>query len=93
MNLKHQIDALKNRDFRAEVSRIKSEAEETSYGKRGSVRIDVLENAGNGIVCVYDIKTGHSGLSGRRMAEIAKNAFKHFPNTRRIIVTEIRPNR
>jgi hypothetical protein len=53
----------------------------------------VLENAGNGTACVYDIKTGESGLSPRRMAEIAENTFKHFPNTRRIIVTEVRPSR
>jgi hypothetical protein len=42
---------------------------------------------------VYDIKTGRSGLSPKRMAEIAENAFKHFPGTQRIIVTEIRSSR
>jgi hypothetical protein len=92
-HLKQQIDRLANLHFRAEVSRVKSEEAETRYGRRGSIRIDVLENVGDGTVCVYDIKTGQSGLSPKRMAEIAENAFKHFPGTQRIIVTEIRSRR
>jgi hypothetical protein len=92
-HLKQQIDSLDDPNFRAEVSRLKSERDEVSHGRKGSIRIDVIENAGGGTVCVYDIKTGASGLSPARMAEIAHVAFKHFPNTRRIVVTEIRPRR
>jgi hypothetical protein len=92
-HLKRQIDALADPNFRAEVSHLKSRSEEVRYGTTGSVRIDVLENAGGGTVCVYDIKTGVSGLSTARMGEIARVALKHFPNTRRIIVSEIRPHR
>lgn len=93
LNLKRQIDNLKDPNFRAEVSRVKSEEDETWYGRRGSIRIDVLENVGDGTVCVYDIKTGQSSLNPSRMADIAQNAFKHFPGTQRIVVTEIRRNR
>ena len=92
-NLKRQIDSLKDPNFRAEVSRLKSETEEVRHGRRGSIRVDVLENAGGGTVCVYDIKTGTSGLSPARMAEIVGDTFKHFPNTKRIIISEIRPKR
>jgi hypothetical protein len=92
-HLKLQIDRLANPNFRAEVSRIKIQEVEARYGRQGSVRIDVLENVGDGTVCVYDIKTGQSGLGARRMAEIAQNAFMHFPGTQRIVVTEVRPNR
>ena len=61
------------------------------YGEKGSIRVDVLENRGNGTVCVYDIKTGQSGLSPARMAEIAGTVFRTYAGTKRIIVTEIRP--
>jgi hypothetical protein len=92
-HLKRQIESLHDPNFRAEVSRLKGQENDVRHGKRGSIRIDVIENAGGGTVCVYDIKTGASGLSPARMAEIAHVAFKHFPNTQRIIVTEVRPRR
>jgi hypothetical protein len=75
-------------DFRAEVSAIKSR--EVTYGRSGSVRVDVLERVGNGTVCVYDIKTGDRGLSARRMVEIADNVHSRYLGTRRIIVIETR---
>lgn len=92
-HLKQQIDRLGNPAFRAEVSRLKGQAADVEYGAKGSIRIDVLEYVGGGTVCVYDIKTGESGLSPKRMAEIAKSVFKAYPNTQRIIVTEVRPRR
>jgi len=92
-HLKRQIDNLHDPNFRAEVSRLKGHEDDVRHGTKGSIRIDVIENAGGGTVCVYDIKTGTSGLSPARMAEIAHAAFKHFPNTQGIIVTEVRPRR
>lgn len=89
--LKDQIDALRNPDFRAEVSVLK-DLDET-YGARGSVRIDVFENIRSEIVCIYDIKTGKSGLSARRAAELAAKAFEGLPSARQIIVIETRPTR
>ena len=93
MHLKHQIDNLRNPNFRAEVSLLKGLADDATYGAKGSIRIDVFENVGNGTVCVYDIKTGRSGLSPARMAEIATTVLAAYPGTRRIIVSEIRPLR
>ena len=88
-NLKQQINELHDPDFRAEVSYLKSQEED--YGKKDSIRIDVLENVGDGTVCVYDIKTGRRGLSIPRTNEIATNVFGAFPRTQRIIISEIRP--
>ena len=89
--LKNQIDALRDPDFRAEVSALKDLNE--TYGARGSVRIDVFENIRNEIVCIYDIKTGRSGLTPRRAAELAAKAYKGLPSARHIIVIETRPTR
>lgn len=92
-HLKYQIENLGNPNFRAEASLLKELAADAEYGAKGSIRIDVLENVGNGTVCVYDIKTGRSGLVPARMAEIAKTVLKAFPGTQRIVVSEIRPFR
>ena len=87
--LKSEIRVVGHKNLRSEDSFIKSADE--SYGKRGSIRIDVLENTGNGTVCVYDIKTGRRGLSLPRSKEIASNVQKVYPGTQRIIVIETRP--
>jgi hypothetical protein len=88
-NLKKQIDGLSDPDFRAEISFLKSK--EAKYGAKDSIRIDVLENVGDGTVCLYDIKTGRSGLGPARAVEIAAEVFDAFGTPQRIVVTEIRP--
>lgn len=90
-NLESQIKALDDPNFRAEVSI--SKTREETYGTRGSIRIDVLENVGNGTVCVYDIKTGHSALSAARSAELVGTIFSRYPDTSRVILIEARPRR
>jgi hypothetical protein len=95
VRLKREIDSLGNPNYRAEVSYWKDDPD-ARYGKKGSIRIDVLENAGRGLVCVYDIKTGQSRsnvLDPRRMMEIAKNVLLAYPHVRRIVITEVRPSR
>lgn len=85
----------KDPNYRAEVSYWKM-AEAGVYGRKDSIRIDVLENAGRNVVCVYDIKTGESrrsGLSLGRMREIAKNVLSAYPHVERVIITEVRPRR
>lgn len=79
-------------NFRAELSVIKSR-DAAYYGEKGSKRIDVFENPGRGTVCVYDVKTGLSGLSPARMLELAENVQFYYPGTQRIIVIETRPRR
>jgi hypothetical protein len=85
----------KNPNYRAEVSYWKMREDEV-YGRKDSIRIDVLEDAGRGLVCVYDIKTGQSRRSGLRfgrMREIAENVLEAYPHVERVIITEVRPRR
>jgi hypothetical protein len=56
-------------------------------------RIDVLENPGQGTVCVYDVKTGDTGLKPGRALELATTVSYFYPGTQRIIVTEVRTRR
>jgi hypothetical protein len=85
----------KDPNYRAEVSYWKME-EDGVYGRKDSIRIDVLENAGRRLVCVYDIKTGQSrgsGLTFNRMREIAQNVLSAYPHVERVVITEVRPRR
>lgn len=94
LNLKDQIASLADPDYKAEVSILKGKGFDEQYGQKNSIRIDVLERAKNDTVCVYDIKTGSSGLPLRRSNEIAREVYHAFgPSPRRIIVTEVRPSR
>jgi len=83
-------------DFRAEFSAHKKAVADVNnpparYARRNTVRVDVLENVKDGTVCVYDIKTGERTLLPVRMEEIARSVYRHYPNARRFIVTEVRP--
>lgn len=61
------------------------------YGLTGSLRLDVLEKVGNGVICVYDLKTGKSGLSPARMLEIGQSVHRNFGDVYRIIIIPIQP--
>jgi len=99
--LRDRIRSLRDSDLTAERSFLKnkleteqektSDKQETRYGLIESVRIDVLERTNNGTTCVYDIKTGNSGLSGPRIAEMVKAVHFRFPETRQIVIFETRP--
>ena len=88
--LKEAIRDLADPNLHAEISFLKSAT--VRYGKKGSIRIDVFDNTGGDDTgCVYAIKTGDEGLSGPRFAEIAKAVRARWPETRRIIIIEVRP--
>jgi hypothetical protein len=89
--LEHDVNRLLDKDFRAEVAVSKSELTET--GRIKFIRVDVLENVGNGTVCVYDIKTGDRGLSLPRSMEIAREVYRNYKGIVRIVVIETRPRR
>lgn len=91
-HLKRQIDNLGELNFIAEKSLLKSRRA-ARYGQRGSIRIDVLERVGNGVVCAYDIKTGDAKLTKARVAEIARNVGKNYPEANRIIIIETKPSK
>ena len=90
--LKQKIDNSGDKKLAAEVSFFK-QMTEGSYREKGSIRIDVLEPTDKETVCVYDIKTGRRGLYFPRMTEIASNVLRRYPDTKRIIVTEVRPQK
>ena len=73
--------------LKAEFSLLKKVEEEPL--DFSAIRVDVIENRGEGPICVYDLKTGKRGLSGPRTAEFAIRLLKHG---RPIIVIEVRPN-
>jgi hypothetical protein len=86
----------KDPNFVAEVSMRKSYEDDhdasVPYGTRGSIRIDVLERRSDDVVCVYDLKTGKSGLTVAREVEIVGTVASVYPLARRILITEVRPS-
>jgi hypothetical protein len=87
------------KDLHSEVSYLKTVAEtgdkpdKVNYGTKGSIRVDVLEKTDKGAVCVYDIKTGLSGLYPGRSLEIAAAVHKYHSDAQSILVIEMRPSR
>lgn len=69
----------------------KSGRSRVGYGAPGSIRVDLLEKSYEDKVCVYDIKTGKTGLSAARSNEIAQTVALAYPSASRIIVIETRP--
>jgi hypothetical protein len=61
------------------------------YGLLGSLRLDVLEKVKDGVICVYDLKTGKGGLTPARMLEIGQSVHKNFSNIYRIFIIPIQP--
>lgn len=84
------VKNLANPNFVSEIS-FDAHATETVYGKIGSVRLDLLERSIPGTTCIYDYKTGNAKLTFERARSLATVARKHFPDTVRIIVTQVKP--
>jgi hypothetical protein len=58
----------------------------------GSSFLDVLHDVGNGTICIFDIKTGISGLGSRQINQYwdaPTDAFEGY--ARRIYILEVRP--
>lgn len=89
--------ARKDPDFVAEASILKSREAfgakaRAEYGTKATLRIDVLERLSNNTVCVYDIKTGKSGLSPARIREIAQAVYRRYQDAERFLIIEVRPD-
>lgn len=94
------IKSLNYPNLKSEVSTLKGiwegippVKEEMPLRKKGWIRVDALEYREDGTVCVYDIKTGPTGMNKERRDEIVREVYKAFKNrpVTRIIVTELRP--
>lgn len=86
--IRDEINPLRDPDFFAERSFLKEQ--QARYGDRGSIRIDVFERVRDDTICVYDLKTGTSGLTVPRMTEISTHVLAKFPSVARLVVTEVR---
>src|SRR5262249_13918286 len=92
-NLKRQIGGLNDRAFRAEVSYLKNREE--TYGRKDSIRIDVLEKVGDGTVCVryQDWPAGPKPCANHRnrherIQGLSSNSTHHRQrNTAEIMIT------
>ncbi|TAJ28628.1 hypothetical protein [Bosea sp. (in: a-proteobacteria)] len=96
-HFKDYVEDRKDPYFRAERSFLKEQEEgvaraEVPYGYPRSIRTDAYEYRPDGTLCVYDLKTGRSGLTDRRADMLANAARFGFGFVRRIIVIEVRPS-
>ena len=57
------------------------------YGQAGTSRLDVLEKVSATTYCVYDVKTGTSGLTQKRLLEL----LKKLPKGVLVYIMEVRP--
>ncbi|MBK8455971.1 MAG: hypothetical protein IPL47_01700 [Phyllobacteriaceae bacterium] len=79
LRVKDEIKRRADRSLIAERSFFKERTEgevndDPFYSQLGTVRIDVYENAGDGTICIYDLKTGRAGLDWLRALELTKTA-------------------
>lgn len=59
----------------------------------GAVRFDVLEDAGQGTVCVYDAKTGDTDMRPKQMLRYWQEALDFRPGTSRVYILPLYTNR
>lgn len=57
------------------------------YGEKGASRLDILEKVSSATYCVYDVKTGTSGLSQKRILDI----LEKLPKGVLVYIMEVRP--
>ena len=85
-------------DLHAEVSAYKIAAETDGssvplYGYPRTIRIDAVEYREDGTVCVYDFKTGQSGMTRQRFLELGRAGYVQRSGAARAIVIQVRPTR
>ena len=51
----------------------------------------MLHDVGDGTICIYDIKTGTSGLGSRQIYQYWSEAKQAFVYAQRIYILEVRP--
>jgi hypothetical protein len=83
---------LKKKGFQSEVSVSPAGDAEITYGRPGSIRLDVPEVRGNDLV-IYDFKAGNATLPRKRIEEIKDRAVKIDNNGRpfdKITIIEVK---
>lgn len=85
------VKAKEDPNFVAELS-VEPMGSGRRYGRPGTLRLDLVERTVPGTTCVYDYKTGRAGLDPSRALDLATVAKRHFPDTQRIIIIQVRPS-
>lgn len=80
---------LKQQGFDAEVTVDQDGSLETSYGRPGSIRLDVPEVRGNDLY-IYDFKAGNAKLTRARIRQIKDSARKMTKDFDKIVVIEVK---
>jgi hypothetical protein len=78
--------------FKTNAGFLSGEKLESGLRVAGASFLDVLHDIGNGTICIFDIKTGISGLGSRQINQYwdaAKDAFKGYAQW--IYILEVRP--
>jgi hypothetical protein len=97
--LKDKVDAMRKNvseiygNLSAEISFVDYHEQSVPYGTKGSSRLDILEDRRKdmGAICVYDMKTGATGLTAARLTRIGKLVAKVFRDTTLFYVIQIGP--
>jgi hypothetical protein len=93
-NLVHEEVAAAFKDqpgFKVKAGFLDGKSLPTGLRVAGSSFLDVLHDVGNGTICIYDIKTGISGLGSRQIYQYWSEAKQAFVYARRIYILEVRP--
>jgi len=67
--------------------------QDVSILPKGASRIDVLEDAGKGTVCIYDAKTGDSDMRQKQMLQYWQEALAFRKGTTRVYVIPLNTKR
>ncbi|MCJ2036088.1 hypothetical protein [Methylobacterium sp. J-068] len=87
------VNAREDPTFVAEISYGRSTIGTAYHGQIDSIRLDILENTEPSTVCIYDPKTGKTGMKPRTAIDYAAAAMRNFPHAKRFILLEVRPSR
>lgn len=58
----------------------------------GSSFLDVLHDVGNGTICIFDVKTGISGLGSWQINQYWNEAKRAFQDAQQTLVVQVKPN-
>lgn len=90
LRMKEYVNSKEDDNFVAEQS-FDLEEGRPRYGKKGTSRLDILEQISDHTICVYDHKAGKAGISDSQMRKIGSVVAKKFHRAKRFIIIEVRP--
>lgn len=85
-----RIKALEDPELKSDYS-IREDGSDSHRGKNKTIRLDLYERVVPGVTCIYGYKTGVRGLAWSNVERLLPTALKHFPDTQRIMIIQVRP--